>query len=1123
MDKQVTGYRLAPQQTRIWRAHDSNGNFRTWAEVQVNGKLRKDVLREVVEKSMARHEILRTTFESAAGKWAALQVVADEGQLCWREDSLKDIAAAEREQKLRELFRQETVKEREAENGLSVNVVEMDEDEHVLRLSLSSMRGDSRSLKNLVIEIGRFYLAALRGDHMEDEPVQYVQFSEWQNDLLEDEEAQEEKQFWLEQSANESPLQTLPFEAKPTGAQAFVLETHTALLAQELWERVAAMAAKSGVDAETLLLACWQTLLCRLTGHSEALVGKVFDGRKFDAVQDALGLFARCLPLRFRFGKELRFSDILKPLQQSVREASKRQEYFKPEYLAATEGQHTATRILPFAFEYEAWPYERIAGELTFHLNRHYSCIEPCKIKLSCLRTENALIAQFYFDTHLYTRAQVAHLARQFQTLLSAALEHPETPLGELPLRDAEESHELLVEFNDTATDYPSRLCVHELFEQQARAVPEQVAVRHGSRLLSYGELNKRANRLARRLVAEGARPEVIVGICVERSIEMIVGVLAIFKAGAAYLPLDPSYPKERLAYMLDTAAAPLVLTQQSFAGMLPSNTAKLILLDNLNGETGGEGGDGDDDLDVRVEARNLAYVIFTSGSTGQPKGVMIEHQALANYVQWSARAYRVKEGEGTLLHSPLGFDLSVTSLFPPLITGQRINLVPDEKGIEGVADMLRSGTDFSLLKITPAHLDAVRQLLRDETLQAKARVLVIGGEALKEEGLAFWRQHLPEARFVNEYGPTETVVGCCVYEAGTGRVCGRMQDDGAASQEPRASVTGADSAPQNRTLLRGEVPIGFPIANMKIYVADEQLRPAAIGETGGLYVGGAGVARGYLQSPELTAERFIPDPFSTEPGARLYRTGDLARHLGQEGLEFLGRSDHQVKIRGYRIEPAEIEAALDAHTEVRESLVVATQEEEGKRLVAYVVPREPGALLGSVLRHYLREVLPEYMIPSSFIMLDEFPLTPNGKVDSRALPSPEEAQPVWDADFVAPRTQVEEALADIWMEVLRLERVGVHDDFFELGGHSLLVVQVVARLRDTFQVELPPNALFDATTIAQLAEAIIAHEIEPGQTEKIAQILLQVKNMSDEDASVLLNDPGTPQAAKETKETLRD
>lgn len=1110
MDKQVIGYRLAPQQTRIWQARDPNGNFRTWAEVQVIGNLRKDVLREVIEKSIARHEILRTAFESAAGRWTALQVVADEGQLYWREASLKDIATAEREQKLRELFRQETAKEKDAENGLSVTIIEMDEGEHILRLSLSSMRGDSHSLKNLLSEIGRLYLATLRGERLEDEPVQYVQFSEWQNELLEDEEAEEGKQFWIEQGANESPLQTMPFEAKPGGDEALVLETHSALLAEEVWERVAALAAKSGVDAETLLLACWQTLLCRLAGHSEALVGKVFDGRKFEAVQDALGLFARCLPLRFRFGKEFRFSDILKPLQHSLHEASKRQEYFKPEHLAGTEGLHTATRSLPFAFEYEEWPPERIAGELTFHLRRHYTCIEPCKIKLSCLRTENALIAQFYYDANLYTREQLTHLGRQFQTLLSAALEHPQMTLGELPLRDAEESHELLVEFNDTATDYPSSLCVHELFEQQARLAPERVAVRHGEQQISYGELNERANRLARRLVAQGAGPDSIVGICIERSVEMIVGVLAVFKAGAAYLPLDPSYPKERLAYMLETAAAPLALTQPTFAGMLPSNTAKLILMDELNGETGGEG-----NLEVRVEARNLAYVIFTSGSTGKPKGVMIEHQGLANYVQWSARAYRVKEGEGTLLHSPLGFDLSVTSIFPPLITGQCINLVADEKGIEGVADMLLSGTDFSLLKITPAHLDAVRQMLRGETWQAKARVLVIGGEALKEDGLAFWRQHLPDARFINEYGPTETVVGCCVYEAGTGRVSIGARDDGAASTGGPIPVAVSNNPPQKRTLLRGEVPIGFPIANMKIYVIDEQLKPTAVGETGGLYVGGVGVARGYLQSPDLTAERFIPDPFSAEPGARLYRTGDLARHLGEEGIEFLGRSDYQVKIRGYRIEPAEIEAALGAHPEVRESIVVATQEENGNRLVAYIVPQEPGALMADMLRQSLREILPEYMIPSIFIMLNAIPLTPNGKVDTRALPSPTEVQPEWDADFVAPRNPVEEALADIWMEVLRLERVGVHDDFFELGGHSLLVVQVMARLRDTFQVELPPNALFDATTIAQLAEAIIAHEVEPGQTEKIAHILLRLKNMSDEDASVLLNAPADAASGK--------
>jgi amino acid adenylation domain-containing protein len=649
------------------------------------------------------------------------------------------------------------------------------------------------------------------------------------------------------------------------------------------------------------------------------------------------------------------------------------------------------------------------------------------------------------YNAGLFRRESVELFTARLVHVLEKALTSPGAKLSEMEMLTDDERRRLLLELNDTRQDYPHERCAHELFEEQAAAKPGAVAVISEAGELSYGELNARANRLARHLRRLGVGPESRVGLMMERTPELVVALLATLKAGGAYVPLDPQYPRERIAFMLEDAQCGVLLTTRRLRENLPAASAargsfKVVALDE---ESEAIAAHDAENLEPVSTPQNLAYVIYTSGSTGSPKGVMASHRGLVNYLSWAARAYRAAEGAGSPVHSPLGFDLTVTSLWTPLVSGRAAALVPEAEGVEGLAARLRAGGDYSLVKLTPAHLDVLGQLLGDGAAAEGARALVVGGEALRGESLRWWRERAPRVRVVNEYGPTEATVGCCVYEA-------------------EAGALGA-----------GAVPIGRPIANTRLFVLDGQLGLTPPGLAGELYVGGDGLTRGYLRRPGLTAERFIPDAYSGEPGARLYRTGDVVRRLAGGDLEYVGRGDGQVKLRGYRVELGEVEAALLGHEEVREAAAAVHEAGGGdRRLVAYVVAEGGAGEEGAGRwREYLRERLPEYMIPSAFVLLDSLPLTPNGKLDRKALLELEPTHNV--SEYVGPRTAAEEVVAGIWAEVLKTGRVGVRENFFALGGHSLLAMQVVSRVREVFGVKMSLRNVFEHPTIEELARDI--------------------------------------------------
>jgi amino acid adenylation domain-containing protein len=592
----------------------------------------------------------------------------------------------------------------------------------------------------------------------------------------------------------------------------------------------------------------------------------------------------------------------------------------------------------------------------------------------------------------------------------------------------------------------PVDLCefVFERFAQVALANPESLAIECGGRRLSYGELNRQADRVAARLQAMGVGPESRVGLCVERSVEMVIGMVGILQAGGAYVPLDPSYPGERLGYVIEDSALEWVLTSRASRQAVEDRGARLLLLDQES-EWAGSGVP----RASGVSGENLAYVIYTSGSTGRPKGVMVTHSGLANYLNWAGERYRMGEGEGTLAHSSISFDLAVTSLLGPLQAGRPVRLTPEGAGLAELSQMLQGHTDLSFLKLTPAHLRGLGEMIPAERLGGRTRALIVGGEALSAEDIAPWRTHAPGTRIINEYGPTETVVGSSTYEV-----------------PPEGD-------------LPASVPIGRPIANTQVWILDERQRPVPIGIAGELYIGGAGVARGYLGRPGLTAERFVPHPISRQLGQRLYRTGDRVRFREDNELEFLGRSDEQVKLRGYRIELGEVEAALRNCAGVAAAAVILHAPGPQAELVAYWTaaghaPPPSGIELGAALQ----QGLPAYMIPGVFVELPELPLTNNGKVDRKSLAALEPRR-VRRA-HLAPRTPMEELIAGIWREVLKSPaEIGVEENFFELGGHSLLATQVISRIRAAFQAAVTLPMLFEEPTIAGLAKRVEQLQLE--------------------------------------------
>lgn len=1022
----IEGYRLSPQQRHAWQTRSGAHHIR--CGVRIEGQLNIDLLKLAIEKVIARHEILRTTFHCLPGMDTPLQVINESSELVLREYDLGHVD--DQEGKLEQLFQQSSF-DLETLPVLQAALVKLSPFRHSLLLTLPSLCADKLSLDNVVSEISRAYAASLRDEVVEQDAPQYADVSEILHDLLESEDTKSGRDYWQKYAREQQLNLDLPFLHEPQIPLEFRLQVVSFAIEPKVASQLDDVTRALPTTISNFMLACWQTLLWRYSGQPELTAAAAFDGRSYEGLQTAIGLFAKYLPVRCRFTDDSTFSKIVAQIEETTTTHAKWQDFF-----TWSDVRDHALSFFPACFEFIDQAAVFADSNVTFSIEKQYVCTERFKIKLCCIQTRDGLRFELHYDENLFDADAVTRMARQFQTLLESAAVIPGTHVSKLQMVSEPELTQVLVEFNRTNVNHGANNRLHVLFENQAARTPDNIAVVSGNRSVTYEELNARANRLAQRLREMGVGRETLVAICVERSLEMVVGLLGILKAGAAYVPLDPALPRERLAFMLEDTGASVLLAQEHLNEQLPAHPGPVLYLS--------EAGDVNlhsDNLDRGVTADNAAYVIYTSGSTGKPKGVVVSHRAISNHMLWMQSVYPTTEADKVLQRAPFSFDASVWEIFAPLIAGAQLVLAgrDDNKDMfELVQTMLRH--EVTTLQLVPSML---RVLLDEPALSAcrSLRRVFCGGERLSSELQEHFFTRL-QADLYNLYGPTEAAINA------TSWTCRR------------------DGNEQT-------VPIGHPVDNTQIYLLDSYLKPVPIGATGALHIGGDGLARGYLNRADLTAERFIPDPFSSQPGARIYRTGDLARFRPEGSIDFVGRSDAQVKIRGFRIEPGEIEELLATYPAVKASAVTVREDTPGdKRLAAYFVLNQGWTATTSELRRFLNENLPEYMVPSSFVMLDQLPALPNGKIDRRALPAPDGHRPELEKGFVAPLTLIERQLAQLWSQVLGIETIGVHDNFFDLGGDSILAIRVTAKANQS-GLQLTPRQLFQNQTIAELAAVV--------------------------------------------------
>jgi amino acid adenylation domain-containing protein len=1057
MDNGMSGsaesFHTSPQQARIWEMEPDGPTARVQGVLSIEGPLEPAVLESALRGSVARHEILRTTFAAQAGLRVPLQVVAE--RLDPRVETLAVDAAAgpERGRRLAEVRAAELAAPFDVNRGplVRASILTTGGEAVALVLTISALCADSGSLALVLGEVA----STLASTEPVQDPLQYADFAAWQHELSEsdDEEAAAARGFWSEAAEVTAP--TLPF-ARTDGSRP--LEEVEVAIDEALAQRLREQTARHGAAGPAAAVqAAWHAVLGRYSGEEEAVCAYLAGGRRHPDLEGAVGTFARPVPVAMRVEGSRTFAETLADVLQARGEALIRQDYAP----AACGGLDIGFAEYPLELAQPDGLRLRIAAMV---------CSEPeLRLLAMCGTDGERLAVSLAFDPARHRRETVEGLAEGVRRVLAAAAADPTAALGGIELLSERERAQVLQGFNDTAAPVPAE-CVHELFARHARSTPERTAVTDGERSLTYGELDASANKLARHLRAAGVGPDVAVGLCTDRSVDVAVGLLGILKAGGTYVPLHYEHPPARLRNQLEAAGAGVVVTQEALLERVHGFEGEVVCLDRDREAIERELAE---PLDSGAGHEHLAYVIFTSGSTGAPKGVEVTHGNLANYAADIVRRLGAEEERLSFgLVTSVSTDLGNTSIFGALCSGGTLVLVSRAvAGDPGALAALMQDTPVDVLKITPSHVGAL--LAAGDARVLPRRWLVLGGERAGWDLLERVRG-LSGCAILNHYGPTETTVGSCTFAVG----------DGPGEYEPAS------------------VPIGRPISNTSCYVVDGGGAPTPIGVSGRLLIGGAGVARGYVGEPELTAERFFADPFVTTGGARVYDTGDLARWLGDGTLEFMGRVDEQVKIRGYRVEPAEVDTALRRHTGVREAITVAHVADGGEmRLVAYCTIEEGVEKAG--LQTHLAEWLPEYMLPGAIVVVEEIPRTPSGKIDRLALPDPDLAG-ADGADYVAPRAPLEEAIAAIWAQVLGVPRVSVEDDFFVLGGHSLLATQVVAQVRSDFAVDLPLHSLFMHPTVATLA-AEIGGMMSDSEGDETARLMAELEGMSDEEAERLL------------------
>jgi len=1062
---------LSFAQQRLWflqQLDPESHLYNIHLPIKIEGELRVAALEQSINEIVRRHEALRTTFRQIGKE--PMQFVKT--SFCVELVPIEISGDSE----VAEWIKKESHFIFNLSSGplVRARLLRLSASEHVLLLTMHHIVSDGWSMGVLLRELCALYAADNKEPAvLPDLPIQYADFAVWQQQELRESLLANHLNYWKQQLAGVPAALELPTDRPRPASRSFRGAGISFLVPSELTDQLCAFSQREGATLFMTLLAAFNVLLYRYTHQEDIAVGTPLAHRTHAEVEQLIGFFVNTLVMRTQCSSELTFRELLHKVKETSLSAYAHQ-YVPFEKLVEElhpERSLSHSPLFQVMFDLQNAPMQPMHLE---DLRLTPLPFEPGTSKfdltLTLNETTSGLDGALEYSTDLFDEASVRQMVESFKTILHGITLNPDAEIQSLPVLTESEKRKLLIEWNKTSQPYAADALIHQLFERQVEGMPDGPALACGSANLSYRELNSRANQLAWYLKKCGVGQEALVGVLMERSAETVVTILATLKAGGAYLPLDPSYPAELLAFMVNDARPAVVVTKGPLSDKLPQSIPQIVCVDREADEIGKERVE---DLPVEVFPANAAYAIYTSGSSGRPKGVIVSHQNLLHST--FARLLYYREPVRTfLLLSSFSFDSSVAGLFWTLCQGGKL-VIPEEADHQDPA---------YLLKICERHrvshllcLPGLYRLLLEQTKShlASLKTTIVAGEKCPIDVVRRHHTSLAEVPLLNEYGPTEATVWSSVYKCG-----------------PDVS--------------RDNLPIGRPIANTQIYLLDSRLQPVPPGVAGELYIGGGGVTLGYLNHPELAAERFIPDPFSGEQGARLYRTGDLARYLATGDLEFLGRRDFQVKLRGYRIELTEIESTLAEHPSVQQAAVLMREDaQRNSQLIAYIVRKPAMEVTANELREYLKNRLPEYMLPVGFSSLDSLPLTPAGKLDRKVLERYGPVKPHASSEYRAPQTALEKVLAGIFSEVLGVARVGAFDNFFELGGHSLLGTRVVSRIREIFQIELPLRRIFEEPTVSGLAQALLHDPAEQIRIQRMAELMMQFSSLSDEQAESLL------------------
>jgi len=1040
---------LSFAQERLWfidRLMGGSAFYNMPIAVRLQGPLDVQALERSLNEVIRRHESLRTVFRDEKGK--PVQAVSPRLVLRLPVKDLSPLPAGEQEAAVRNLISKDSGHPFDLSRGplLRIRLLKLASENHLVVLVVHHIAADAWSFGVLLRELAAIYEAFSKGrpSPLPDPAFQYADYAHWQRQVVGGELAEKQKSYWKERLAG-LPALDLPLDHARPPVQTFRGGVRSFEISADLARSLKNLGAREGATVFMILLAAFKALLHLVSGQDDIAVGTPVAGRNSAETEGMIGFFLNLIVLRTDLAGNPTFREILGRTREVCLAGFVNQDVPFERIVEELQPDRDLSREplfqTMFVLQNAPMPSFRFPGGLSLSpldVERESTRYD---LTLFLAEFEEKILGWLEYNKDLFESETIGRIADRYQRILRAVADDPEIRISDLPLLSREELGAVLDQWNRNRSDSPADKCMHELFEAQAERSPEAPAVVFSGRTLNYGELDAWAERLARELQDQGAAPETIAAIVLENTPAVLAAVLGVFKADAAYVPVDPSLPDERVAHILKDCQARWILTQKNMEARCRNMGLPVLCLEKFTAPSGRE--------KRRKKANgaapgNLAYVIYTSGSTGSPKGVMITQRSLVNYLLWASKTYELERGTGSLHHSSLAFDFSISSLLAPLIVGQKVIIAsPGAAGV-GLDFEKARYRDLSLLKLIPAHAEVLAETSDPAELERWTRTLVLGGEELRMRHIAKWRKASPTTRIFNEYGPTEATVGCTAFCVPGGEF--------------------SDSA----------VPIGRPIDNTRVYILNKYLKPVPPGVPGELCIGGEGLARGYLGRCDLTDERFIPDPFGGEAGARIYRTGDLAKYLRDGTIVFLGRVDDQCKVSGYRVEPREVETALAMHSKISQAVVLAIEDDErGNKIAAFIAVRPRARVSAEELRAFLRAKLPDYMVPRVFAFPDNLPRLPSGKVDRPQLKKMAGSMRETAEAYAPPKKGPQERIAAIWSDILGAGKVGIHDNFFSLGGNSLLAVQVAARIRRDFQADVPLLQFFETPTVARLAELV--------------------------------------------------